>query len=67
MAGKEATDLDDLLTMYTHGMELPDMSASTDYVFDFDQFVAESFEGSEENMTSFDTNPIDQTDPQHTG
>ena len=39
MASKETTDLDDLLIISTHGMELPDMSSSTDYVFDFDQFI----------------------------
>ena len=67
MASKETTDLDDLLIMSTHGMELPDMSSSTNYVFDFDQFIADSFDGSEENITSFNTNLIDQTNPQHTG
>ena len=36
MASKETTDLDNLLMMYTHGMELPDILSSTNYVFDFD-------------------------------
>ena len=57
MAGKEATELNNLLIMYTHGIELPDI-LSTDYVFDFDQFVTESFDRSEENMTSLNTNSI---------
>ena len=35
MAGKEVTELNDLLIMYTHGMELPDI-LSTNYVFNFD-------------------------------
>ena len=57
MASKEATDLDNLLMIYTHEMELPDI-LSTDYVFDFDQFVTESFNKSEENITFLNTNLI---------
>ena len=58
MASKEANDLDDLLIMYSHGMDLPDMLLSTNYVFDFNHFIAESFNGGEEDISSFNSNPI---------
>ena len=58
MASKEAYDLDNLLMMYSHGIDLPDMLLSTNYVFDFDHFIAESFNGGEENISSFNSNPI---------
>ena len=44
--------------MFTYGMKLPDMLSSTDYIFNFDQFITNSFDRSEENITSFNTNLI---------
>ena len=50
-------ETDDLLMMYTHGMEMPEMS-SLDYPIDFEQFVPENLIGGKENMIDFDHNAV---------
>ena len=58
MASKEANNLDNLLIIYLYGMDLPDLSSSTDYVFDFDHFIAKSFDGGEKDVNFFKFKPI---------
>ena len=58
MASKEVNNLNNLLIIYLYKIDLSNLSLFTNYIFDFDYFITESFDEGDEDINSFKSKPI---------